>query len=618
MTTGDPTTDVDGTVPFEQDAFDPDIWERVGRELLAKMLAEFAYEDLVAPEPPSAAEGAGVDADADAWDRYEVALDGATYRFVARERLCDSYLVGPYSIERRGDDGGWREATDPVQFIRDAQGTFGVDGLTAGHLFREYKHTLLADAHIRARERRRGTADATELSYAEIEGEMTGHPWITYNKGRIGWGYDDYRRFAPETGTDVRLSWLAADRTRATFASVDGIQHDPFVSAELGDSYEQFRDTLARRGLDPDDYYFLPVHEWQWEHSIAPLYPGAIARDEIVPLGDGPDCYRPMQSVRTFVNADDPEKHNVKVPMRILNTLVWRGLPGDRTEVAPLVTEYVQGIRDEDPFLREECELVLPGEVASVDVEHPDFAKVDGTPYQYDELLGCVWRESVEALVREAERPITLAALMHVSDGEPFVSQLVAQSGLSLEAWLDELFAVVLPPLLHYLYRYGTAFSPHGQNAILVVEDGVPTRLAVKDFVDDVNVSAFPLPELEALPADLRAVLRTEPPEGLCQFIFCGLFVCVFRYVSNVLTEHHEYPEERFWSQVRDAVRSYQSRFPDLEERFELFDLLRPTFPKLCLNRNRLLEYGYADADGRPHAAEHGAVRNPLYEVSGR
>ncbi|GAA3331862.1 hypothetical protein GCM10020331_090090 [Ectobacillus funiculus] len=27
---------------------------------------------------------------------------------------------------------------------------------------------------------------------------MTGHPWITYNKGRIGFGYDDYIKYAPE------------------------------------------------------------------------------------------------------------------------------------------------------------------------------------------------------------------------------------------------------------------------------------------------------------------------------------------------------------------------------------------------------------------------------------
>ncbi len=110
-------------------------------------------------------------------------------------------------------------------------------------------------------------------------------------------------------------------------------------------------------------------------------------------------------------------------------------------------------------------------------------------------------------------------------------------------------------------------------------------------------------------------VVRTEPPKGLCQFIFSGLFVCVFRYVADALATP-DYSEERFWSGVRGAIEAYQAEFPEMEDRFDLFDLFRPEFTKLCLNRNRLLDCGYEDADGRPHASEHGTVPNPLFEVT--
>jgi siderophore synthetase component len=206
---------------------------------------------------------------------------------------------------------------------------------------------------------------------------------------------------------------------------------------------------------------------------------------------------------------------------------------------------------------------------------------------------------------------------MHVdSDGTPYISRLVEQSGLILDEWLEEFLGTVLPPLLHFLYRYGTVFSPHGQNTILVVEDGVPMRLAVEDFVDDVNVSDQPLPELEALPNEMHDVLRKEPPEGLCQFIFSGLFVCVFRYIVDVLEEHEDHPEKQFWMHARNAILDYQAQFPDLEERFKLFDLLQPEFTKLSLNRNRIFDYGYDDAPGRPHASEYGTVTNALHEVA--
>ncbi|MFC7154908.1 IucA/IucC family protein [Halomarina halobia] len=622
-----PETESDAQIPETDDplpepladALDADVWETVGTNLLEKMLAEFAYEGLIDPTVVGRAgevEGESGDDARDGIDTYRLTLDRASYRFRAERRLFDGYRVLPGSVERY-DGESWEPATDPIRFVRDAREHVGMDGMTAGHLVREYNHTLLADAHIEARRRER-EGNLLDLSYAELEGEMGGHPWITYNKGRIGWSYDDYRRYAPERKRRVRLSWLAVRRSEATFAAVSDLDYGTLVREELGDAHDELIRTLERAGRDPEDYYLLPVHDWQWENSVVQLFPAQIAAGDVVPLGEGPDEYLPMQSIRTFVNVSDPEKRNVKLPMRILNTLVYRGLPGERTEAAPLVTEYVKRVRDGDPFLREECELILPGEVAGLNYDHPDFAAIEGSPYQYDELLGCVWRESVESLVRDDERPVTLAALLHVdADGTPFVSKLVERSGLSLEEWLDELFGVVLPPLLHYLYRYGTAFSPHGENAILVLdEECVPTRLAVKDFVDDVNVSEHPLPELADLPPELDAVLRTEPPEGLCQFVVAGLFVGVFRYLSSILTEHHGYEDAQFWTQVRGAVEDYQARFPELEERFALFDLLRPEFTKLCLNRNRMLDYGYADADGRPHASEHGTVGNALYEVA--
>ncbi|EMA37624.1 IucA/IucC family protein [Halococcus hamelinensis] len=589
-----------------QDALTPEIWTTTERRLLTKMLEAFAYEEILAPRKVR-------DGDERAGFRFD--LGPASYRFEATERLMDSLHVHGDTVERR-TDGEWTGFEDPFRLLRDLGETTDLDGLTEGNLVREYKRTLLADAHIEARKREREGFDPLDLGYAQLEGEMEGHPWITYNKGRLGWGYDDYRRYAPEMKDPVRLSWVAVRKTESTFAATDDIDHDSLVQGELGARYGVFRDRLASKGLDPENYYLLPVHDWQWEHSVVPLFPDHIADDRIVPLGEGPDEYLPQQSVRTFVNVDHDGKHHVKVPMRILNTLVWRGLPGERTELAPTVTEYIEGIYENDEFLQDQG-LVLPGEIAGINYDHADFTAIEGSPYQYHELLGAVWRESIHTFLDGDERAVTLSALMHVDgEGVPYVSRLVERSGLTLDEWLEAFFDTVLPPLLHFLYRYGTVFSPHGQNTILVVEDGVPTRLAVKDFVDDVNVSDRPLPELEALPDGMHDVLRKEPPEGLCQFVFCGLFVCVLRYVADVLVEHENYTEERFWRHARTAVLDYQTRFPELEERFELFDLLQPEFTKLTLNRNRLFNYGYDDAPARPHAVEHGTVTNPLYEVA--
>ena len=582
-------------------------WQSVGSDLLAKMLSEFMYEEIIQPEIVETKGESNL---------YRLSLpEGIIYSFEAKQRLFDSYRVIPESIQR-WEGSEWLPASNPLKFVLDVYIAVGMTSETTAHLLKELSNTLLADAHIRVAKEKQHP-DLLEMDYPHLEGEMEGHPWITFNKGRIGFGYDDYLAHAPERKQAIALFWIAARSDRAQFNAVANLDYPTLMKEELGeDTLTEFETILKSQNLEPLNYYFLPVHEWQWKNMIIPLFAEDLAIKAIVPLGYSRDRYLPQQSIRTFANISHQQKRHVKLPLSILNTLVYRGLPSDRTVIAPKVTEWVKSICDHDSFLKDECRLILPGEVATINYNHSYYNQLSGAPYQYKEMLGCLWRESVLAYTQSDERPITLAALLHIdSNGQPFVSQLVARSGFSLDAWLERLFDTILPPLLHYLYRYGVVFSPHGENTILVLKNFVPHRLAMKDFVDDVNISHHPLPELESLPQELKAVMLTEPPEGLCQFIFAGLFICHHRYLSDLLETHHNYPERTFWQQVRDRILNYQHRFPELQARFELFNLLAPQFTKLCLNRNRLLTYGYADDGDRPHATAFGKVTNALAEV---
>jgi siderophore synthetase component len=581
-------------------------WKEEDQQLLAKMIQEFMYEEIITPKLISEIEGIQF---------YEWRdKKGTVYCFQAKPRLFDSFYVLPESIKVITD--GINDIPLSLALLLSIQEEGNMTSSTAGHLVKEYLHTLVADTHLK--ERSKLSKELIELDYAELEGEMTGHPWITYNKGRIGFGYDDYIRYAPEQKKKVQLSWIAIRKNIGTFHSVEGLHYEHVIEQELDEKTRQlFLKKLAAREVQAKDYYFMPIHAWQWDNVIVTMFAAEIANKELIPLGEGEDKYLPQQSIRTFVNVTNKEKYHVKLPMSILNTLVYRGLPSERTVIAPEVTTFMKNILENDLFLKEECRLGLLGEVATMNVDHRTFTKLKGAPYQYLEMLGVVWRESVYKELQDDEHAITLAALLHVDhEGTPFVSKLIEKSGLTAEQWINQLVKAILPPLLHYLYQYGTVFSPHGQNTVLVLKDYKPERTIMKDFVDDVNISDQPLPELAVLSPELKKALRSEPPEGLTQFILTGLFICHFRYLSNILQENEQFSEHRFWSIVREEILSYQRRFSHLQERFKLFDLLRPTFTKLTLNRNRMFDYGYEDGDDRPHASEYGKVTNALHEVA--
>lgn len=577
-------------------------WETVNKNLLAKMLAEYMYEDMILPEQKK--EGFVLTVN-----------DDREYRFAAEKRFFDSYDVDPKSIQVL-ENGDWKPATSAIRFLTDIQPMIGMSAETAGHLIKELNHTMIADANL-LNNHKMSSDELADLDYADLEGEMSGHPWITYNKGRIGFGFDDYSKYAPENQNETKLFWIAVHRDRAQFQSVSELHYEKLIMKELdGVLVQRFNEILRENGKLPLDYYFMPVHEWQWKNVLIQNFPEDLANGMIVPLEEGTDHYLPQQSIRTFVNTTNKLKSHVKLPMSILNTLVYRGLPSERTVIAPQVTEHIKGIFERDSFLRDECEVVLPGEVASINVDHAHYSELNGAPYQYLEMLGTIWRESIYTYLKSGEQPITLAALHHVDvNGKPYVLSLIEKSGLSADEWVKKFFDVVMPPLLHFLYQYGTVFSPHGQNTILILKNYQPERLAVKDYVDDVNISDQPFPELERVTEELRKVLRSEPPEGLTQFIFTGLFICHLRYMSNVLVRNELIEETAFWSYLVNSIEAYQERFSHLEERFKLFDFFKPELTKLCLNRNRMVDYGYGDGDDRPHASEFGKVKNALHEI---
>jgi siderophore synthetase component len=591
-----------------------------GRELLAKMIAEFAYEGLLEPICSDPADG---------WYRLEAFAPSkpnqqpgpvraagpyqqpgpVEYRFRADRGAYDCWFVDPASVRRAGS-----AASDPLLFLADAAAALDLPGDTAGHLVRELASTLAADLRILDGDGL-SAAELADLDYARLEGRQTGHPWITFNKGRIGFSVSDCNRYAPEARQTVRLPWLAVRDDLADYRAVEGLSARQLYTEELSPAARvRFGAELIRHGCNPARYWWLPIHPWQWDEVIQPLYAADLAASRLVYLGEGDDDYLPQQSIRTFSNVSAAHRRHVKLPLSILNTMVWRGLPTERTLAAPAVTGWLKAITAADPFLADVCKVVLLGEVASVAVGHGVLDRMPAIPYQYRELLGAIWRESLPAALHTGERARTLAALLSSGeDGRPLVQELIERSGLEPASWLQRLFDTILPPLLRYLYTHGTAFSPHGEN-VVILYDGrdIPVRLAIKDFVDDVNIADVDLPELADLPAEVAAVLLREKPAYLCQFLHAGLFVGHFRYLARIAEVHLGVPADRFWALVRGSIEDYQSLFPEDAERYLIFDLATERIDRLCLNRNRLHLEGYRDLPQRPHIEAFGTVPNPL------
>lgn len=429
----------------------------------------------------------------------------------------------------------------------------------------------------------------------------------------MGFGYDDYLSAAPELSPTVKVLWLAVHRDLAEFRSTEEWQAGRLYQYELdAEELESFEQQLHERGCSCRDYFLIPVHAWQWHQWLVPTYANEIVDQRIIELGVGQDDYVPMQSIRTLCNISQPERHYVKLPVSIFNTAVYRGLPSKRNLAAPAVTAWLKQIQSQDPDLKQSGVAFL-GEVATLTIHQPCFDQIEGAPYQFKELFGCLWRESVDPVIGTGEQALSQAALLHRDiNGQSILAVLIQASGLSPLQWLKRFAEVSVTPLLICLYKYGLAFSPHGENTMLIHANGVPQKMVLKDFIDDVNLVDEDFPELASLPIEGQILLR-HPAHELSHFIFTGLFMVHYRYICNVfLQDYPEHSEVEFWQSISSVIDAFHQAHPELAERIEKFAMFRAEFEKICLNRVRLFTTSYNDEAERPVPVFLDPIANPV------
>ena len=573
-------------------------WRLAGQRLIEMAIAEFLYEEIIQVTDLKD-------------NRYQLTLDDQTYTFKAQ-----NYLLGHWQIE----EGSVRElsvaedlpAWNLHTFIRAFSNQTEVKPFTKAYLIKEMNNTWLAEAHL-FDESRLSSEAALTASHHEIEGMLRGHPWLIMSKGRMGFGYDDYLSAAPELSPTVKVLWLAVHRDLAEFRSTEEWQAGRLYQYELdAEELENFEQQLHERGCSCRDYFLIPVHAWQWHQWLVPTYANEIVDQRIIELGVGQDDYVPMQSIRTLCNISQPERHYVKLPVSIFNTAVYRGLPSKRNLAAPAVTAWLKQIQSQDSDLKQSGVAFL-GEVATLTIHQPCFDQIEGAPYQFKELFGCLWRESVDPVIGTGEQALSQAALLHRDiNGQSILAVLIQASGLSPLQWLKRFAEVSVTPLLICLYKYGLAFSPHGENTMLIHANGVPQKMVLKDFIDDINLVDEDFPELASLPIEGQILLR-HPAHELSHFIFTGLFMVHYRYICNVfLQDYPEHSEVEFWQTISSVIDAFHQAHPELAERIEKFAMFRAEFEKICLNRVRLFTTSYNDEAERPVPVFLDPIANPV------
>jgi siderophore synthetase component len=536
------------------------------RHLVAKAIAEFSHERLLAPEPLVGG-----------W-RVTAPDADVQYRFDAVRTELEHWVVDETSLCRLV--AGEPAALDAQAFILELQPVLGLSDQLLPIYLEEIASTLASAAFKIAQ----GGPSADELLAADfqtIESAMTeGHPGFVANNGRIGFGVSAHAAYSPEAGRPFRMVWLAARRSHSQLALGMGLDEASLLSGELSPAERaRFAERLTELGEDPAQFHLLPVHPWQWENRIAITFAPDVARRDLVLIDESDDEYRAQQSVRTMFNATHPDRHYVKTALAVQNMGFLRGLSPAYMRVTPAINDWVADLVAGDETLRDSGFRVLR-ERASIGYTGDAYHRTP-TPSAHRKMLAALWRESPVPLIAPGARLATMASLLHRdARGRSYATSLVRASGLEATTWVRAYLRVYLRPLVHCLLAHDLAFMPHGENLILILDEHVPAGVFMKDIGEEVALLAD-----RDVPAEVGRIVSPVDDEEKALAIFTDVFDGVLRHLAGILHIDGTLPESVFWRIAAEIIDEHEAQHPSLDSRV---DLRADAFAHSCLNRLQL------------------------------
>ncbi|PRD41002.1 IucA/IucC family protein [Phyllobacterium phragmitis] len=560
----------------------PELWAKVNRLLVRKAIAEFAHELLIEPKLISTAKDWST---AKNWNCYTLGNGSPElqYVFQARRLSLDHWLIDPASIEKQLH--GRPAPLDALEFIIEFAPLLGIrEGMMPVYLD-EISSTLYGSAFKHAT-KALSAAELAEADYQTIETNMMeGHPTFIANNGRIGFDVQDYSRYAPEAASPVTIVWLAVHRDKAAFSCVSDLSYERLLNEELGPNLVRDFDTRLRElGLDPSAYLYMPAHPWQWFNKISMGFAADVANRHIVCLGYGPDEYLAQQSIRTFFNISHPGKRYVKTALSVLNMGFMRGLSPYYMQATPAINEWLGNLIEQDAWLKENGFSIIR-EVAAIGYRNRYYETALKSDTPYKKMLSALWRESPMSQLQPGQKLMTMASLLHIdTSGDALVVALIDTSGLDAAAWTRHYLKAYLAPLVHCFYAYDLVFMPHGENLILVMEDGIPVRVIMKDIGEEIGIVNGSM----ELPENISRISYAISDDTKLACIFTDIFDCFFRYLAAILVEKGVLEEEIFWKLVAECIHNYQAEHPEFAEKYQRYDLFAPEFIRNCLNRLQL------------------------------
>ncbi|MYL50045.1 hypothetical protein GLV98_11150 [Halobacillus litoralis] len=421
--------------------------------------------------------------------------------------------------------------------------------------------TNLALALTVAEHRRRQIENLAEdaFSYAaSLKSPLTffeqwviqGHTIHPCSRTRMGLTPEDVARYAPEWQGKPDVLPLLVHKERYHMTSKNGESTKSVLLQEYPQLKNAFQHVCQTNELVAEDYEIIPIHPWQWEHTITRYYKDDLKEKLLLPINEVTIPTSALISFRSLAPLDDRSKHHIKTAVNVQMTSAVRTVSAASTKNGPTLSRLLQTIFSRDEGLSQS--LSVMGEEVGI---HYKPAEEENRNF-LQKNAAAILRENPERDLEKEEVAVPAASLLAPS---PFSRKLIveelAAAYPSHEAFIHDYAKTVLPGILTLLTKYGISMEAHLQNCVVIFEKGKPKKAVLRDY-GGIRIMNERLEQyFDQQPIDPSTNLLTKDRSELLDVFSHALFHNHLGEIIVALARRTSVKEEKMWSEVEQVIR---------------------------------------------------------------
>ncbi|MDP3269153.1 MAG: IucA/IucC family protein [Legionella sp.] len=338
-----------------------------------------------------------------------------------------------------------------------------------------------------------------------------GDPYNPAFRAKIGFTRREVLQYCPEFQGRMHLHWAALAKTKALIASQSN-DMDAIMANEFPDEYRKWQEKLMLNRLNPDKYYPIPIHPWQWRHQLQNLCKDLID-DRFLILFPHHQTVFPSMAFKTHIPAS-----NQKIHLKLASCVNAIDIPPRATDMehyGPVISNWLCML------LKQECRnhLFLAKDWARLAMKDSSL-----NTNQQNELSVTIRQNPLE-FITPSQKLIPLASLFNISPltHTSLLGEIIKNSFLSPIEYFQEYCHLLLYGQLTLLIKFGVVVTSPLTELLIILDDGKPHGIVIRS-VDHLVIGR--VPHLKYSPPDL-------PDDAL--FITSDLNALPILFVQNTI-----------------------------------------------------------------------------------